>query len=195
MQVGVLALQGSVREHLDSLKRCGATAVEVRTAEQLNSVSGLIIPGGESTTVAKLLRLYGLMDLLQERGRSGFPIFGTCTGMILLAREIEGSDQSHLGLMDITVRRNAYGRQVDSFETEITIEKVADPDRPIPAIFIRAPLVTQVGEGVDVLASVDSQPVMLRQGNLLAASFHPELTDDTRVHGFFIEEMIEPATG
>ncbi len=195
MQVGVLALQGSVREHLDSLKRCGVNAVEVRTAEQLNSVSGLIIPGGESTTVAKLLRLYGLMDLLRERGRSGFPIFGTCTGMILLAREIEGIDRPHLGLMDITVRRNAYGRQVDSFETGVVVEGVPDPDRPIPAVFIRAPLVTRVGEGVEILASVGSQPVMVRQGNLLAASFHPELTTDTRVHRFFIEELIEPYTG
>ena len=184
MTIGVLAVQGDFAKHVEMLERCGARAVPVRSVDELNQVDGLIIPGGESTTVGKLMARYGLDTRIRERAAEGMPVFGTCTGMILLAKEIVGSDQHRLGLIDITVLRNAFGRQVDSFEADLEIEAIGGA--PIRAVFIRAPYATRAGDGVEVLASIDDRIVLVRQGNLLAGSFHPELTDDVRVHEYFI---------
>ncbi len=185
MKIGVLALQGAVREHCNTLRACGAEAVEVRYPEQFGEIDGLIIPGGESTTVGKLLVRYEMLEPLAELGRKGFPIFGTCTGLILLAKEILGSDQPRLGLMDITVNRNAFGRQIASFETDLPVAGIGPPD--FHAIFIRAPYITSVGPGVEVLAKLDEKILLARQGRLLAGAFHPELTGDLRIHQYFID--------
>lgn len=187
--IGVLALQGDVREHVQALQAAGAHTTTVRTREGLEAVDGLVIPGGESTTVGMLLERYDLMEPLRRRIAEGLPVFGTCTGMILLAREIEGSPQPRIGCMDISVRRNAYGRQVDSFETEVTVPVVGEA--PVPAVFIRAPQVTHAGPEVETLAETDAGPVLVRQGKLLAASFHPELTEDRRIHELFIRMTAE----
>lgn len=188
--VGVLALQGDVREHIQAIRNAGGEAAPVKTREEIEQVDGLILPGGESTTVGKLLDRFGLMDVVRQMAVDGKPIFGTCTGMILLAREIEGSTQHRLGLMHITVRRNAFGRQVDSFEEDLSITGIDSP--PVRAVFIRAPVVVQVDRGVEVLATCQGYPVMVREGQLLAAAFHPELTTDTRVHRLFLD-MVERA--
>lgn len=184
MKIGVLALQGAVREHCNSLKECGVEPLEIRYKEQLQEVKGLIIPGGESTTVGKLLVRYEMLGLLTDMGRDGFPIFGTCTGLILLAKEINGSDQPRLGLMDITVERNAFGRQIASFEAELDIAEIGPP--PFRAVFIRAPYVTKIGENVKVLAQMDKKILLAQQGSLMAAAFHPELTTDLRIHQYFL---------
>jgi 5'-phosphate synthase pdxT subunit len=187
--IGVLALQGDVQEHLDAVRRAGAEAVPVKTREELEQVDGLIIPGGESTTVGKLLERFELMPLVRDLPDANKPIFGTCTGMILLAKTIEASTQPRIGVMDITVRRNAFGRQIDSFEEDLTVDGI---DGPVRAVFIRAPYITDIRPGVEILAEVDGHPVMVREGNLLATAFHPELTDDVRVHKLFIA-MVEQA--
>jgi 5'-phosphate synthase pdxT subunit len=184
MKIGILALQGDVREHADSLKICGVEAVEIKYLKQLAEVAGLIIPGGESTTVGKLLVRHKMLEPLTEMGRQGFPIFGTCTGLILLAKEIAGSDQPRLGLMDITVERNAFGRQVASFEADLEIAALGKP--AFHAVFIRAPYITRVGPGVQILAEREGKILFARQEKLLAAAFHPELTDDPRVHHYFV---------
>jgi pyridoxal 5'-phosphate synthase pdxT subunit len=184
-KIGVLAMQGDVPEHLTALSEAGAEGVPVKTREALEQVDGLVIPGGESTTVGMLLERFDLMEPLRRRIAEGLPVFGTCTGLILLAKEIEGSDQPRLGFLDVTVRRNAYGRQIDSFETHL--EAPALGEEPLPAIFIRAPRVTHVEPGVEVLAETDAGPVLVRQGPLLGAAFHPELTSDRRVHELFVE--------
>jgi 5'-phosphate synthase pdxT subunit len=174
MRIGVLAVQGNFREHAAMLRRLGADAVEVRLPEELEGLDGLVIPGGESTTFMRLMRLYGLDDAVRRfRGA----VFGTCAGMIVL-------DRAHLGLVDVLVDRNAYGRQVASFEAdlELTGEEV-----PLRGVFIRAPRLRDAGDAVEVLAEHDGEPVLLRQGRFLVASFHPELTDDTRVHELFLE--------
>ena len=186
--IGVLALQGDVREHVAAVEDCGAKAVRVRTVEELNAVDGLIIPGGESSTVGMLLERYGVMEPLRERIEAGMPVFGTCTGLILMAREIEGSGQPRIGCMDVSVQRNAYGRQVDSFETSVDAPSVGD--EPLQAVFIRAPKITRTGGGVEVLAETEAGPVLVRQNHLLGASFHPELTGDLRVHRLFLD-MVE----
>jgi 5'-phosphate synthase pdxT subunit len=178
MRIGVLALQGAFREHIAMLRRLGAEAVEVRLPEQLEGLDGLIIPGGESTTMMRLMGLYGLDEAI--RGFPG-PIFGTCAGMIVLDRE-------RLGLIDLTVARNAFGRQVASFEAPVEIE---GGDEPFTAVFIRAPWITNAGAGVAILAEVDGHPVLAREGRVLVASFHPELTDDTRVHERFLQLVRE----
>jgi 5'-phosphate synthase pdxT subunit len=178
MRVGVLALQGNFREHLTVLRRLGAEAVEVRKPEQLEALDGLVIPGGESTAIAHLSRIYGLEEAIR---RFTGPIFGTCAGMILL-------DRRHLGLVDLEVSRNAYGRQVASFEADLTLE---GEDEPLRGVFIRAPRVATTGPEVEVLAELDGEPVLLRQGRFLVASFHPELTDDARVHERFLELVRE----
>jgi len=188
--IGVLALQGDVREHVAALQAAGAETSTVRTAAELESVDGLVIPGGESTTVGMLLERYHLMEPLRRRIAHGMPIFGTCTGMILMARDIEGSDQPRIGCMDVGVLRNAFGRQVDSFETEVAAPSMGP--EPVPAVFIRAPQVTRVGPEVETLAETDAGPVLVRQGKMLAASFHPELTDDRRVHELFVQMAREP---
>ena len=187
--IGVLALQGDVREHVEAIRKAGGVAVPVKTREEIAQVDGLIIPGGESTTVGKLLDRFGLMDDVRQFPADGKPIFGTCTGMILLAKEIEGSVQPRLGLLDVTVRRNAFGRQVDSFEEDLPIAGIDGP--PVRAVFIRAPFITEVRPGVEILAEVDGHPVLVREHDLLAAAFHPELTDDTRVHRLFLEMVRE----
>ena len=185
MKIGVLALQGAVREHVNSLRSCGAETVEILYPEQLSQIQGLVIPGGESTTVGKLMVKYEMLEPLTKMGRDGFPIFGTCTGLILLAREIIGSSQPRLGLMDIDVERNAFGRQIASFEEDIPIPELgADP---FHAVFIRAPYIAKAGAEVRILARLDEKILFVRQKNLLAAAFHPELTPDKRIHQYFIE--------
>jgi 5'-phosphate synthase pdxT subunit len=175
-RVGVLAVQGNFREHAAMLRRLKADAVEVRKPEQLEGLDGLVVPGGESTTFMRLMRLYGLDEAV--RSFTG-PVFGTCAGMIVL-------DRNHLGLIDIEVERNAYGRQVASFEADL---RLVDDERPLRGVFIRAPRVREVGPDVEVLAEHDGEPVLVRQGRFLAAAFHPELTEDTRVHERFLEEL------
>jgi len=189
--IGVLALQGDVREHIEAVRKAGAEAVPVKTREEIERVDGLIIPGGESTTVGKLLDRFGLMDAVRRMPAECKPIFGTCTGMILLAKEVENSalHQPRLCLMDVTVRRNAFGRQVDSFEEDIPVQGI--DGGPVRAVFIRAPYVSAVREGVEVLAEFDGHPILVREGDMLAAAFHPELTDDVRVHKLFIEMVRE----
>ena len=184
MTVGILALQGDVREHALAMEAAGASVLEVKNARQLNQVDGLIVPGGESTTVIKLLARFGLMEPLQRRVRDGMPLWGTCMGMIVIAREIVGLDQPSLDLIDIAVRRNAFGRQNDS--AEVDLSRPALGARPFPAIFIRAPWIERAGAGVEVLASRDGHGVMVRQNNVLATSFHPELAGDSRVHAYFL---------
>ncbi len=185
-KVGVLALQGASRRHAEALAALGAHPVEVRTPEDLSGVEGLVLPGGESTTMSRLLALSGLFDPIAERLAAGMPAFGTCAGLILLAGEVlDGRpDQRSLGILDVAVRRNAFGRQVDSFETDLSVDGLGGG--AFPAVFIRAPVVERVGEGVDVLASVGSHPVLCRQGPVLAAAFHPELSDDLRLHELFL---------
>jgi pyridoxal 5'-phosphate synthase pdxT subunit len=186
LKIGVLALQGDVREHLEALESAGATPVEVRTAAHLEEVEALVVPGGESTTIGKLLDRFELLEPLKERANGGMPLFGTCAGLILMANEIVGGqDAPHrLGVMDVGVRRNAYGRQVDSFESTL---QVSGLDDPFTAVFIRAPVIERVGKSVEVLATSDDVPVLVRQGNLVAASFHPEMTGDARLHEMFVE--------
>ena len=187
--IGVLNLQGAVREHLAALDRLGLPNRAVRMAEELNEVDGLIIPGGESTTIGKLLDRRGLGERIEQRAREGMAVFGTCAGLILLAQRIEESDQSSLALMDVGVKRNAFGRQIESFEAEVSIPRLGE--EPVPAVFIRAPIVTDVGAGVEVMAEYEGRIIAVRQGNLLGASFHPELTEDTRMHRFFARMAAE----
>jgi 5'-phosphate synthase pdxT subunit len=186
-KVGVLGLQGASQRHVEALNALGTHAIEVRMPEQLSGIDGLVLPGGESTTISRLLDLSGLFDPVAERLADGMPAFGTCAGMILLAREILGGrpDQRSFGVLDVDVRRNAFGRQVDSFETDLTVAGVAGG--AFPAVFIRAPVVERVGAGVEVLSTVDGRPVLCRQGPLLGAAFHPELSDDLRLHQLFLE--------
>jgi pyridoxal 5'-phosphate synthase pdxT subunit len=185
----VLALQGDVREHLQAVERAGGVGVPVKTREALESVDALIIPGGESTTVGKLLERFELMEPLRRRAEEGMPLFGTCTGLILMAREIVGSEQPRLGLLDVAVERNAFGRQLDSFEADLEIPALGGP--PVRAVFIRAPRVTRTGPGVEVLASVPEGAVLVRQGRLLGSAFHPELTDDLRIHEWVVRMAAE----
>jgi 5'-phosphate synthase pdxT subunit len=193
MKVGVLALQGDFREHLSMLRRIGVDGVEVRTPEDLAAVSALIIPGGESTTIGRLATMYGLMDPIRGRCRKGMPVFGTCAGMIFASSNTVGPDQPQLGVLDATVERNAFGRQVDSFEADL---EVVGLDEPMHAVFIRAPWIHKIGGAVDVLASVTDEhgvehPVLVRQDRILASSFHPELTDDVRLHEMFVDLVEE----
>jgi 5'-phosphate synthase pdxT subunit len=178
LRIGVLAVQGNFREHAQMLRRLGVEPVEVRKGEELAGLDGLVIPGGESTTFMRLMSLYGIDEALRAFDR---PVFGTCAGMIVL-------DRNHLGLVDLAVRRNAFGRQVASFESDLD---VAGLDEPVRAVFIRAPWVESVGPNVEVLAEVDGRPVLAREGRFLVAAFHPELTDDTRLHQLFVESVRE----
>ncbi len=191
--VGVLALQGAFARHVAALRRCGVDAQEVRTAAQLDAVDALVLPGGESTTMSKLLVSNELGDPLAERLGRGMPVFGTCAGMILLANEVlDGrTDQRSFGAIDLSVRRNAYGRQVDSFEADLEIEGLVGGT--YRAVFIRAPAVERIGPGVEVLASVEDRPVLCSQGSVLVASFHPELTDDDRLHQRFLTLFLDVA--
>jgi 5'-phosphate synthase pdxT subunit len=195
--VGVLALQGDVREHLAALREAGADAVPVRRPEELHALDGIVLPGGESTTIDKLSRIFEVREPLVKRLESGLPAFGSCAGMILLADRIvdAAAGQQTFGGIDMTVRRNAFGRQVESFETDLRLDGL---DGPVRAVFIRAPWVEEVGDGVEVLARVESgaatgRAVAVRQGSLLATSFHPEISGDHRVHRLFVDELVRPA--
>jgi 5'-phosphate synthase pdxT subunit len=192
-RIGVLALQGAFMEHVNVLRSLGVDAPEVRLPQELDELDALIIPGGESTTVGKLAVTYGLVEPIRVMADAGRPIWGTCAGLIFLAKTVQGLEQPLLGLMDLTVARNAFGRQVDSFEAEILapcLDVVSPPDQkgyPFPAVFIRAPLITAVGDGVEVLARLDGGGIVAaRQANLLVTAFHPELTTDARFHRYFL---------
>ncbi len=189
--IGVLALQGDVREHLAALEISGAIGVPVKRSSELAAVEGIVIPGGESTTIGRLLGVFGLLEPLRAALDAGLPAFGSCAGMILLASQIlDGrDDQPALGGLDITVRRNAFGRQVDSFETDVDVEGV--PGGPVHAVFIRAPVVERTGENVQVLAAVEGRSVAVRDARRLATAFHPELSGDARMHAMFVEMVRE----
>ena len=194
MKIGVLALQGDVREHIQSLSDCGVDALAVKTKQEIEGISALVIPGGESTTISKLARSFDLFDVIKDRIRNGMPTYGSCAGMILLANKVEDAidGQESFGGINMVVRRNAFGRQVDSFETDLKFKGITEPK--VRAVFIRAPWVESVGSEVEVLAEINdsfgvSRPVAVRQANLLATSFHPELTGDNRVHRFFVENI------
>ena len=186
MEVGVLAVQGDFAEHIAVLSKLGVKTREVRLPEHLDSLSGLIIPGGESTTLSRLMTLYNLREPLQQMATEGRAVWGTCAGMIMLSQEITENDPVPLGIMDIGVQRNAFGRQVDSFEQRLNITGL--DGGPFHAIFIRAPVIIRIGKGVEVLSALeDERPVAVKQGNLMATSFHPELTNDYRFHSYFLE--------
>ena len=191
MEVGVLAVQGDFAEHIAILKRLGVEAREIRLPHQLETIEGLIIPGGESTTLSRLMTLYDLRDPIAAMAAQGKALWGTCAGMIMMAQEITEEDPVPLGIMDIGVHRNAYGRQVDSFELDLPITGFAGPDSsqvPFHCVFIRAPMINRLGDGVNVLASLpDGEPVAVQQGKVMATSFHPELTNDTRFHAHFLD--------
>lgn len=190
--IGVLALQGDFREHREVLERLGATAPEVRLPKDLEGLDGLIIPGGESTAIVRLMRTSHLLEPLRKLADDGFPMWGTCAGLILLAKRLDGTGIPALQAMDIAVRRNAFGRQVDSFEADLYVSALGDP--PYRAIFIRAPIIEDVGPAVEVLARLpDGAPVAARQGRLLATAFHPELTPDDRFHRYFLHEVARQA--
>jgi 5'-phosphate synthase pdxT subunit len=190
-RVGVLALQGDFREHLRTLSACGVAALPVRLPQDLAAVDALVLPGGESTTIIGLLQRYELFEPVRRAAQQGMPMLGTCAGLIVMARDIlDGeADQERLALLDITVRRNAFGRQVDSFEAALPVKGL--PGDAFPAVFIRSPLVEGTGPGVDVLAQIDGRVVAVRQGHLLGLSFHPELTPDRRLHQLFLA-MVRP---
>ena len=185
VKAGVLALQGDFREHARMFADVGVIPVEVRTPAHLDNVDLLAIPGGESTTIGKLARAYELVEPVRERARAGMPILGTCAGMIVLAAEVDGGEPL-FELMDIEVRRNAYGRQVDSFETDLDVRGI---DHPVRGVFIRAPWIERVGAGVQVLATFEGRPVVLEQDNLVVASFHPELVGETALHDYLVGKV------
>ena len=191
-RIGVLAIQGDFLEHRQVLDRLGVDAPEIRLPRQLEQVDGLIIPGGESTTIVQLIDIYGFRKPLKERARLGMPVWGTCAGMIAIADQLGDHRPTPLQIMNIEVSRNAFGRQVDSFEADLEIQGIEGP--PFRAVFIRAPVVSSMGDGVRVLAALaDGRPVAVRQDRLLATSFHPELTDDTRIHELFLRIVEESA--
>jgi 5'-phosphate synthase pdxT subunit len=189
LNIGVLALQGAVAEHIRAIEIVGGKGIAVKKTDLLAECDGLIIPGGESTTISKLMRAYHFMEAIELFHQQGKPIFGTCAGLILMANHIQG-EKSHLNLMDISVERNAFGRQRESFETELNIMGI---DGPIRAIFIRAPIIKAIGKDVEVIGTYSNQIVAARQNNLVVASFHPELTDDFQFHNYFLK-MVEKAS-
>lgn len=184
MKVGVLSLQGAVEEHLMMIKKCGFEGIKVKMPGDLEKVDRLIIPGGESTAIGKLAKIYGLDREIVKKGREGMPIFGTCAGMILLANQVVDNEQIRFNLIDIVVERNAFGRQIDSFEVDLKIEDFTG--KPFKAVFIRAPYIKKAGREVKVLAEFKGKIVMARQKNIIVSSFHPELTEDLRVHKYFL---------
>ena len=193
MRVGVLALQGDFREHIAALISLGVEAIPVKTPSEIDSVSALVLPGGESTTIAKLARIFGVFDLIREKIDSGLPVYGSCAGLILLSNEIldGAAGQETFGGLNITARRNAFGRQVDSFEGEIEFKGIGR----LNGVFIRAPWVEKIESGVEILATSHGHPVAVRQGNILATSFHPELTEDNAVHRYFIDQICQSSKG
>jgi 5'-phosphate synthase pdxT subunit len=184
MKIGVLALQGAVTEHIGSIERAGAEGLAIKQVQQLEELDGLILPGGESTTIGKLMRKYGFMEAIRAFAAEGKPVFGTCAGLIIMAKHIAGQEEAHLELMDMTVSRNAFGRQRESFETDLPVKGIEETVR---AVFIRAPLIESVGNQVEVLSTYKDEIVTARQGHLLACSYHPELTDDYRLHAYFVD--------
>ena len=187
MKIGILALQGAVREHRNMLQKLGAETVDVLNPSDLEGIDGLVLPGGESTTMGKLLVRYHLLEPIAELGRKGLPIFGTCTGLILLSKNINGSDQYRLGLMDTQVERNAFGRQLASFEADMPIPVLGE--KPFHTIYIRAPYIDKIENSAKALLELDGKILLAEQDNLLAAAFHPELTDDTRIHEYFLKKI------
>jgi len=186
MRIGVLALQGAFREHIAVFEKLGATAFEVRLRPQLHNLDGLVIPGGESTSILNLIQQYRFAEPLKEMAQNGLPVMGTCAGMIVLARSLTTNNTKTLGLMDMEVKRNAFGRQRDSFETELEVPVLGDP--PFRAVFIRAPIIEKAAPGVEILSRLpDGSIVAARQGNLLVTAFHPELADDPRFHRYFMD--------
>jgi len=183
MKIGVLSLQGDFREHIEMLKKCSVNAVEVRLPEDLKGVDGLIIPGGESTAIGKLMQQYGLDREIIKKHNKGMAIYGTCAGAILLSKDIVGSSQPRLNLLDVSIKRNDYGRQADSFESELNIDGIGK----FNGIFIRAPVIEKVNNGAKILAKLNDRPVLIQDKNILASTFHPELTGDKRVHEYFIK--------
>lgn len=183
MKIGVLALQGSFREHIEMLKKCDVEAVSVKSPEDLRDLNGLIIPGGESTAIGNLMQRDHLDSEIIKRNRLGMAVYGTCAGAILLSKSIVESEQPRLNLLDISIKRNDYGRQIDSFEADLDIEKIGK----FKGIFIRAPVIEKVNDGVKVLSKFNNKPILVQKNNVLASTFHPELTNDTRVHEYFVE--------
>lgn len=188
MKIGVLGLQGAVREHIRSIEACGAEASVIKWPEELKEMDGLIIPGGESTTIRKLIDKYGFMPELKKFAETGKPMFGTCAGLILLAKRVVGYDEPHIGAMDVTVERNSFGRQRESFETDLDINGVAEN---FAAVFIRAPHIVEAGENVEILAKHNGRIVAAREGQFLGCSFHPELTDDHSITAYFVKMVAE----
>jgi 5'-phosphate synthase pdxT subunit len=188
VKIGVLALQGAVREHIKAVENCGAQAVAIKHKEELKEVDGLILPGGESTTMRRLIDKYDFMNALKEFANEGKPMFGTCAGLILLAKNLVGYDTPHIGVMDVTVERNSFGRQRESFEADLSIKDVAEG---YPAVFIRAPHIVEVGKSVEILCKHDDRIVVAREGQFLGCSFHPELTEDYRFTAYFVEMVKE----
>lgn len=188
IKIGVLGLQGAVREHVHSVEESGAEAIVIKKVEQLDEIDGLILPGGESTTMRKLIDKYQFMDKLKEFANSGKPMFGTCAGLILLAKRVVGYDEPHIGIMDVTVERNSFGRQRESFEADLDITGAAID---FPAVFIRAPHIVEAGENVEVISKHEGRIVAAREGNVLGCSFHPELTDDHRLTQYFVTMVKE----
>jgi len=191
MKIGVLAFQGDFQRHYELLFSMGADVRYIRSANELEEVGALVLPGGESTTIGKLLVRFGMMEPLRARIEAGMPVFGTCAGAILLAKEIEGSSQDRIGVMNIRVARNAYGRQIESFEADLQIDGITG--EPMRAVFIRAPIITGTGADVEVVVNFEGSPVVVRQGAMLAATFHPELTGDNRLHRLFLDLATTPA--
>ncbi|MEH7502900.1 pyridoxal 5'-phosphate synthase glutaminase subunit PdxT [Neobacillus drentensis] len=188
IKIGVLALQGAVREHMRSVEACGVEAVAIKRIEELKEVDGLILPGGESTAMRRLIDKYDFMDALKEFAQEGKPMFGTCAGLILLAKELVGYSEAHIGVMDIKVERNSFGRQVDSFEADLVIKDVAES---FPAVFIRAPHIVEAGENVEILSKHNDRIVAAREGQFLGCSFHPELTDNHDLTAYFVKMVKE----
>jgi 5'-phosphate synthase pdxT subunit len=191
VKIGVLAMQGAFLEHEKVLIDLGIDVIEVRKSEDLEDIDGLVIPGGESTAIGKMMEKYGLMEIIKEKCKAGLPVFGTCAGMILLSKEVDKGlpGQPLLGALSIVADRNAFGRQIDSFEQDLSIPELGD--KPFKGIFIRAPLVKKTMNGVKVLCKIGDRPVAVREGNVLATAFHPELTDDSRLHNYFIDMIKE----
>lgn len=186
MRIGVLALQGAVSEHIAMLNKLGVEAPAVKNVEEIKNIDGLILPGGESTTMGRLITKFNLAPIIKKRINEGMPVYGTCAGMILLAKRIKNNEQFSLDVLDVTIVRNAFGRQVDSMEIDLDVIGL---DSPFHAIFIRAPVAIELGSGVEALASVDEGIVFVRQGNIFASSFHPELGNDVRIHKMFLESV------
>lgn len=192
--IGVLALQGAVREHVKMIEECGARGIMIKYPAELHLCEGLIIPGGESTAIGKLMQVHGFLEEIRSLALAGMPLYGTCAGLIMMARRLVEGDQTLLGLMDITARRNAFGRQVDSFEVDLSLSDIEEAERPFRAVFIRAPWIEEVGPEVKIMGEFDGRAVIARQDGLLVSAFHPELTGDERVHRYFLR-MVEGRSG